>query len=157
MATGHTERGSPDAEPRGLGATLGLVTFAFLAIVAYWVVWFFVNRAWLASMNTPAYYVFENAFPAADGWLALACAGCAWTLYRRSPGALFWLLVGGSAAIYLGLMDVLFDLENGVYLAPTGDWGAVGTEIAVNAFSLGLGGWAMWFGWRNRRWFVARA
>lgn len=157
MVTGHTERASPEVEPRGLGATLGLVVFAFLAIVAYWIVWFFVNRAWLASMNTPAYYVFENAFPAADGWLALACAGCAWTLHRRSPGALFWLLVGGSAAIYLGAMDVLFDLENGVYLAPTGDWGAVGTEIAVNAFSLGLGGWAMWFGWRNRRWFVARA
>jgi hypothetical protein len=137
--------------------TLGLVLAAFPAMVAYWTIWFFGDRASLASMDTHAYYVFENAFPAADGWLALSCAACGWTLYRRRPAALFWLLAGGSAALYLGLMDVLFDLENGVYLAPKGDWGAVGTEIAINLYSLGVGAWALWFGWRHRRWFAARA
>lgn len=145
-----------DAPPRGLGLTLGLVLFAFVAIVAYWMVWFFGDRSSIASAHTHAYYVFENAFPAADGWLALACAGSAWTLYRRRPAAVFWLLAGGSAALYLGLMDVLFDLENGIYLAPTGDWGAVVTEIAINAYSLGVGAWVLTFGWRHRRWFLAR-
>ncbi|HEY6463831.1 MAG TPA: hypothetical protein VIY73_26860 [Polyangiaceae bacterium] len=142
--------------PRYLGLTLGLVVAAFLALVAYWVIWFFVNRAWLASLDTPSYYVFENAFPAADAWLAIACALGGWALWRRRSSALFWLLAGGSASIYLGLMDVLFDLENRVYLAPHGDWGSVATEIAINVYSLGVGAWALSFGWRNRRWFLTR-
>jgi len=147
---------SPADAPPLLGVTLGLVLGGFVAIVAYWLIWFFVDRRLLASMDTPAYYVFENAFPAADAWLALCCAMCAWTLWKRRGSALFWLLVGGSASIYLGLMDVLFDLENGVYLAPTGDRGAVATELAINVFSLGIGAWALWFGWWHRRYFLAR-
>jgi hypothetical protein len=35
--------------------TLGLIVVAFVALVAYWVVWFFVDRAILASANTEAY------------------------------------------------------------------------------------------------------
>jgi len=145
-----------DAPPRFLGLTLGLVLAAFVALLAYWIIWFFVNREWLASTDTQAYYVFENAFPAADGWLAVGCAFGAWALHKRKASALFWLLAGGSSSIYLGLMDVLFDLENGIYLAPKGDWGAVGTEVAINVYSLGVGAWALWFGWRHRRWFIAR-
>lgn len=147
---------SSEEKPRFYGLTLGLIVAAFVALVAYWIVWFFVNRDWLASMDTPAYYVFENAFPAADGWLALACAAGAWAMHERRASALFWLLAGGSASVYLGLLDVLFDLENGVYLAPRGDWGSVATEVAINVYSLGVGAWALWFGWHNRRWFVAR-
>ena len=142
--------------PRFRGLTLALLVVAFVAIVAYWLVWFFGDRGALASMDTRAYYVFEDAFPAADGWLAITCAAAAWTLYRQRPSAVFWLLAGGSASLYLGLMDVLFDLENGVYLAPRGDWGAVATEIAINVYALGVGAWALWYGWRHRRWFAAR-
>jgi hypothetical protein len=141
--------------PRGYKLTIALVVVAFVALVAYWVVWFFVDRAVLASDTTDSYYAFENAFPAADGWLAMACAATAWTLVKRRRSALFWLLVGGSSAIYLGLLDVLFDLENGIYRAPTGDWGAVGTELVINAYSLGVGAWALAFGWRNRAWLLA--
>jgi hypothetical protein len=146
-----------EAEPRHYRLTLGLVLAAFVAMVAYWVIWFFVDRSWLANMDTQAYYVFENAFPAADGWLAVACAAGAWTMWKRRASSLFWLLAGGSASVYLGLMDVLFDLENGVYAAPKGDWGAVGVEVAINLYALGVGAWALAFGWRNRTWFLARA
>ncbi len=124
-------------------------------MIAYWVVWFFVDRSWLASLDTPSYFVFENAFPAADGWLTVACGMGAWTLWKRRPTALFWLLAGGSASVYLGLMDVLFDLENGVYRAG-GDVGAVITEVAINLYSLGVGAWAMRFGWRHRAFFLSR-
>jgi hypothetical protein len=146
-----------DAAPPHYGLTIGLTLAAFVALVAYWFIWFFVSRDWLASADTQAYFVFENSFPAADGWLAVACAGGAWSLYKRKGSALFWLLAGGSASIYLGLMDVLFDLENGIYLAPKGDFGAVVTELAINVYSLGVGAWALAYGWRHRRWFLARA
>jgi hypothetical protein len=142
------------ATPRFHKLTIGLVLAALIAMFAYWFIWFFVNRDWLASMDTPAYYVFENAFPAADGWLTLACGAGAFTMWKRRPTALFWLIAGGSASVYLGLMDVLFDLENGVYKAPRGDWGAVVTEIAINLYALGVGAWALYFGWKNRAWFM---
>ena len=143
-------------DPPGLRLTLALVLVAFLALVAFWVIWFFVNRQWLANLDTPAYYAFENAFPAADAWLAVCCGVGAWALWKRSQSALFWLIAGGSSSIYLGLMDVLFDLENGVYAAPRGDWGTTATEIAINLYSLGVGAWALSFGWRHRRYFLAR-
>jgi hypothetical protein len=149
------DRGASREAPRGAGATLGLVLAAFVALVAYWIVWFFVNREWLASLDTPAYYVFENAFPAADAWLAVCCGAGAWALWKRRASSLFWLVAGGSSSLYLGLMDVLFDLENGVYGAPKGDRGAVGTEVAINVYALGVGAWALWFGWRNRRYFAS--
>jgi len=143
------------AAPPHLRLTLGLVAAAFVALVAYWVIWFFVDRSWLASLDTQPYFVFENAFPAADGWLAVACGAGAWALWKRRASALFWLLAGGSASIYLGLMDVLFDLENAVYR--TGGAGAVATEAAINVYSLGVGAWALRFGWRNRAWFLSLA
>jgi hypothetical protein len=144
----------PADAPRFARALAASLTLAGVAIVAYWVVWFFIDRSWLASLDTDAYVTFENAFPAADSWLAIACAASVWAIRRRRPSAVFWLSAGGSAAIYLGLMDVLFDVENRVYLV--GDTGAVITEATVNVMALGLGGWAMWFGWHHRTWFLAR-
>ena len=143
------------SEPPLLRLTLVLVLVAFVALLAYWIIWFFVNREWLANLDTEPYYVFENAFPAADGWLAIACGAGAWALWKRKASGLFWLLVGGSSSIYLGCMDVLFDLENGIYRAPRGDWGSVGIEVAINLYALGVGAWALSFGWKNRRWFLA--
>src|ERR1700722_7251664 len=100
------------SEPRGRTAAIALAAVGSVATVAYWVIWFGVNRDWLASAHTESYYVFENAFPLADAWLALTLSLAAWALWQRRESGLLWLLLGGSAAIYLGAMDVLFDLEN---------------------------------------------
>ncbi|MEO8551317.1 MAG: hypothetical protein ABI678_15145 [Kofleriaceae bacterium] len=116
------------------------------AIVAYWTIWFAIDRDWLASLHTPAYYVFENAFPLADGWLVVTAAAAAITLRANRPSAAFWLIAAGSAGVYLAGMDVLFDLQNGVYSAP--DHAAVATELVINLCSLGLGVWALAAGWR---------
>lgn len=148
---------APASDPPHLRATVALVGVAFVAMIAYWSIWFFVDRSWLANLDTPSYFVFENAFPAADGWLTVACGFGAWALAKRRQSGLFWLLAGGSASIYLGLMDVLFDLENGVYRSPKGDWGATATEIAINLYALGVGAWALRYGWRHRAWFLSRS
>ena len=57
--------------PRGRGIIVGVMIFAALLILAYWVIWFLVDRNLLASLHTDYYYRFENAFPAADAWLGL--------------------------------------------------------------------------------------
>lgn len=138
------------ARPRGTSAAFWIMALTVVAMIAYWGIWFGVDRDWLATAHTPEYYAFENAFPLADAWMTLASLLGAIALKRRRPAAVFWMLVGGGASVYLGLMDVLFDLEHGIYLAPTGDWGGVVVEVLVNLATLLAGGWILWFAWRNR-------
>jgi len=92
----------------------GMLVVAIALDVTYWTIWF-ANRDWIASDHTQAYYDFENAFPLADLWLGLACLLALVTLRLGRPSALLWLLCAGSSALYLFGMDVLYDLEHGIF------------------------------------------
>ena len=122
-----------------------LLVVVAAVVVCYWALWY-GHRSLVASETRPGYYEFENAFPVADGWLVVTLVAGAWTLSRRRPVALGWLLAGAGAGLYLFSMDVLYDLEHGIW--GRGSAGLV--ELAVNAatlvLSLGVGGWA----WRRR-------
>ena len=130
--------------------------FAALLTIAYWVVWFGGGRALLASANTTSYYAFENAFPAADGWLALTLLLGALGLALNRPWGLLAGLLAGGAGVYLGCMDVLFDLENGIYLVPKGgDPSAVIIEATINVLTFTLGVVVITYLWRQRRALLA--
>lgn len=77
---------------------------------------------------------------------------------RRRAYGLLWILLGGGASIFLGCIDVLFDLENHIYSGALGaNAGAAIIEIAINIITFMFGiAIVMWAG-RNRRWFLARA
>ena len=126
------------------------VTVVLLAgvvlMVAYWTAWY-ADRSLVASNSRHAYYEFENAFPLADGWLTVALLGAAWTLSRRSPLALFWMLAGGGAGIYLFGMDVLYDLENGIWWS-SGAGGVI--ELLINLVTLVVSVWLMRWAWQRR-------
>jgi hypothetical protein len=132
---------------------IGLLWFGSIATVAYWVVWFGINRSWLATVDTPSYYAFENAFPASDAWMAATAALGAIALQRRRASALLWMLLAGSASVYLAGMDVLFDLENGIYRQ--GDAGGVAVEVFINVGCLAGGIAIIAFAWRHRRHFLS--
>jgi hypothetical protein len=132
---------------------IGLLWFGSVATVAYWVVWFRINRSWLATVDTPSYYAFENAFPASDAWMAVTAALGAIALQRRRTSALLWMLLAGSASVYLAGMDVLFDFENGIYRQ--GDAGGVAVEIFINVGCLAGGIAIIAFAWRHRRHFLS--
>src|SRR6185437_10060274 len=106
------------AGPRGLRLIIGIMVFAALITVAYWAIWFGIDRSILASSQATSYFTFENAFPAADAWLALTLIVGALGLARRRPWGLLSTILAGGAGVYLGCMDVLFDLENGIYQIP---------------------------------------
>jgi hypothetical protein len=139
---------APTPRPSGWRLAIALQLFAFAATALYWIIWFFINRAWLANQDTPAYYAFENAFPLADAWMALASLGGAITLYRRHATALLFMLLAGSASIYLGLLDVLFNLENGVYAAASG--ASLAVEVVINLLSFAIPIYIIAFAWRAR-------
>jgi hypothetical protein len=91
-----------------------MLVVAIALDAAYWSIWF-THRGWVASENTRAYDDFENAFPLADLWLGVACIFALVTLVRRRPSALLWLVATGAAGLYLGCMDLLYDLEHGIF------------------------------------------
>lgn len=122
-----------------------MLVVAVVIDVAYWSIWF-TNRAWIESDTTNAYVEFENAFPLADAWLGLTCVLAFAALGRRSPAALLWLIAAGSAGMYLFGMDVLYDLENGIYAKGAG--GVV--EAAINAITLAFSVIALHWSWSRR-------
>jgi hypothetical protein len=149
---------SMELAPRGRGIIVGVMIFATLLILAYWVIWFLVDRNLLASLHTDYYYRFENAFPLADAWLGLLLILATVGLLLRRPWGLLAGLLGGGAGIYLGCMDVLFDLENGVYHIPAnGDASGVIIEVVINILTFGLGILVTTYIWRNRAWFLLGA
>lgn len=95
---------------------IGLNIFAALAITSFWTTWF-LDASILAALKPDhpeyeIYMAFENAFPLADSWLALAALIGAWGLYRmRDWGFLFTIIAGGSA-IFLALMDALYFIQH---------------------------------------------
>lgn len=142
---------------RGRIAVISAMIFAALLTIAYWTIWFGVDRNILASSHAASYYAFENAFPAADGWLTLTLLLGALGIARRRPWGLLWGLLAGGAGVYLGCMDVLFDLENGIYLVPKGgDPSAVIIEVAINVLTFLLAAVVLTYVWRNRRWLFAQ-
>jgi hypothetical protein len=87
--------------------------FTAANIVAYWLIWFGIDRDILASSRADYYFRYENAFPAADVWLGITLLVGAVGILRLRPWGLLATLLAGGAGIYLGCVDVLFDLETG--------------------------------------------
>src|SRR6266851_3789662 len=142
--TGPGQTASPTQSLPGRRVIAGMLIFAAVITIAYWVIWFFIDRSILASTNTISYYTFENAFPAADGWLTLsALIGAIGLLLQRRWGV-FWTIVAAGSGIYLGCMDVLFDVQNGIYLLGS----AAIVEIIINVLTFGLGLIGLVWAWR---------
>jgi hypothetical protein len=118
---------------------------ALVVLVAYWVLWY-AARGVVESDTTQAYVDFENAFPLADAWLGLCVLLAVRAARRRQPTALLWLLAGGGAGVYLFCMDVLYDLEHGIYGKGAG--GLV--ELGINLLTLGLSVWFLRWSWTRR-------
>ncbi|HEY4451318.1 MAG TPA: hypothetical protein VGN13_06960 [Solirubrobacteraceae bacterium] len=119
--------------------------FPMALLLAYWAAWF-GDRSLVASDHTPEYIAFEQSFPLADAWLLGAMAMSALQLSRRRPSALLWLTVTGGAGVYLVALDILYDLQHGIYAKPRG--GVI--ELAINVLTLTLSVGLLRFAWRFR-------
>jgi hypothetical protein len=133
--------------PQGFWVIVGLLLFATVATALFWIAWFFIPNSVQAS-NWECYIVFEQAFPLADAWMAIAALIAAIGLWRRKDwGFLFGLLAGG-AAIFLGLMDLLYDLEHGTFARLTAE---SLIELVIVVLVLALGPVVITYLWTHRR------
>jgi hypothetical protein len=124
-------------------ASWAIATAALL--VAYWALWF-ADRGAVASDHTAGYIAFEQSFPLADAWLFAALLIAAVQLWRRRPSALLWVFVVGGAGVYLAALDVLYDLQHGIYAKPDGGAVELGLNLVTALSSIGI----LSFGWRFR-------
>lgn len=141
--------------PPALGAIIGGLWIASAGDLLYWILFFTTGQ--VQSSHDPIYLGFEGSFPAADAWLGLAAILCAEGLRRRRSWGVFYGIAAGSAFIYLGLMDTLYNFEHGMYRQLSGEM--LG-EIVINVVCFVFGPLLMWYVWRYRAWFeprVARA
>jgi hypothetical protein len=120
-----------------------------IGLLLFWAAFFTVG---LAPANPPpGYFQFEHSFTVPDIILAvgLIIAGWCWlgTAPARVASAHTLSLLCAGALIFLGLLDISFNLQNGMY---TGWWLDAVLAFAINAWCIGFGGFtAFAIGFRN--------
>lgn len=122
-----------------------LLILTSVMLTAYWAAWF-GDRGIVAGDHTSEYIAFEQSFPLADAWLAGVALLAAIQLLRRRPTALMGLMIVGGAGGNLCGMDVLYNLQHGIYTHAHGDVTELGINIATAALSIGV----LRFAWRFR-------
>ncbi len=132
--------------PRAQRVALGIQVFVVVAASLYWALWYGGGRALIANQASDTYVAFQNAFLLADCWLVGVCALGAWAILARRPTWSLWVMLGASSSVFLGLMDVCFNFENGIYASARGP--ALALEVLLNALALGFGVWGAQLGWR---------
>ena len=101
---------------RGRRRTIGALLTGAALLACYWAAWL-LDRSLLASDTRPAYYEFEAAFFLADVWLAACLVAGARALSARRAAALLWLLAAAGAGGFLFGVDLLYNLQHGVWFA----------------------------------------
>jgi len=135
--------------------TMVLICLGFFAaaiIPLYWILWFLapdlIRNFSPGAPEYEAYVTFEQAFLLADAWLALVALCSSIGLIRKRPWGLLGSLLAGSSAVYLGLMDLLYDLQHSVFVPLTAS-GA--TELVIVILSLSLGVTTILLSWNVLR------
>lgn len=124
----------------------GLLILTSTLLATYWLLWF-TDRSLVASEYTSGYIDFEQSFLLADALLAGFALLAAVRLWGRRMDAVIWLAIIGGAGMYLCAMDVLYDLQHGIYAKSTGG----GTEFAINTATAALSIGVVRFAWRFRK------
>ena len=125
---------------RGRRRVIGALVAGAALLVLYWAGWL-LDRSMLASDTRPAYYEFEAAFALADAWLAFCLVAGARALAGRRPTALLWLLAAGGAGGFLLALDVLYNLQHGVWFASQRGLLELVRNLATGAGTIALFAW----------------
>lgn len=125
---------------RDIKIVIGIGIFGFVVLTAYWIIWFTAPQ--LIQSRTPdapdyaIYVAFEQAFPLADSYIAVAALIGAIGLSKMRPWGFLSSLLGSGGLIFLGLMDLLYDIEHKMF-APLNAESTMELVIVILTFVLG--------------------
>ncbi len=121
-----------------------LEVLAGVFTIIFWILFFFVPNS-VQSSNERCYMVFQRSFVAADLWMSIAFFLSAYYLYHHETAGILWGIVAGGTFVFLGLMDVLYNIENGMYKHINS---GMFFEILINLVSLIFGGYTIHYTWK---------
>lgn len=138
--------------PASINIVIGIGIFTVVAMLAYWFAWFAAPSVVQARTPVDAdyaiYVAYEQAFPLPDAFVTVAAlVGLIGLQKMRSWGFLSMLLAAGGA-FFLGLEDLLYDLEHSMFVPFTG---AAGIELAIVLVIMLLGPTMTVLLWKHRR------
>jgi hypothetical protein len=140
---------------RDINIVIGIGIFAVIAIVAYWITWFAAPQAIQSrTPDAPDYSIyvnFEQAFPMADGYVAIATLIGVIGLWQMAPGGFLSMMLVGGGALFLGLMDLLYDLEHQMFVPLTAE---SLIELIIVIVTLSLGPIMTSLLWKHRKEFL---
>jgi len=141
--------------PLGVNFVIGVGILIVVGVVLFWATWFLAPESIQArSPDAPDYQIyvsFEQAFILADCWIVISLLIGIVGLWRmRDWGFLFALLAGGGG-IFLALMDLLYDLQHGMFVPLTSE---AATELIIVLLTLSLTPLSIYLLWRHRRMFI---
>ncbi len=119
-----------------------------IGIIFFWIAFFTSD---LVQIDDPqlreAYLAFESAFPVPDAYLVVVLIiGGIGLLRRKSYGRLL-SFIGGASLVFLGLLDVSFNTQHGIYSLGLDD--AV-MNLSINLLCLGTGVFLILTIWKYR-------
>jgi len=107
-----------------------------ICCIYYWID--FYVRGEVQVVNEDWYVKFQKAFTIADSWMAVsALVGAIGLLSGQLYGLLF-ALIAAASLIFLGLMDVTFNIQNNLYRL-VGTSSQMKFEVFLNLWALGFG------------------
>lgn len=123
-----------------------LAVFQILLAVGFVGFWIYFFRVENRNPARDAVYLgFERSFPVPDLCWATPCLVIsAVGLLTGQRYGVFWTGLAGSALLFLGLLDISFNLRHGGYTTNKAD--AV-TNVIINAVCVIFGPVFVWFAW----------
>ena len=90
-----------------------------LGLILFWIGFFTVGMA--PENPPPCYFAYEHSFPVPDIIMAVALIVSSALLFKGRPLGRLISLVSAGALMFLGVLDMCFNYQNGVYAASTMD------------------------------------
>jgi len=135
-----------------INIVIGIGSFAVVAIIAYWFFWFAVPGVVQARMPSDpdfaVYAGYELAFPLPDVFAGIAALLGVIGLWKMKDWGFLSMLLAAGATFFLGLEDLLFDLENHMFVPFNA---AAGIEAAIVLLIMSLGPVMTVLLWRQRK------
>lgn len=109
-------------------------------VVLYWLSFFFGGEVHAAQDD--CYFIFQRNFPVPDIVTAIAGLLCAEGLRRGRGWGLIWGGVAAGGILFLGLIDVSYNVWNGMYANMSL---AMLNENLINIYCLVFGPYLVWY------------
>ncbi|MHA1291512.1 MAG: hypothetical protein ACTSQJ_02460 [Promethearchaeota archaeon] len=119
--------------------------FIAVGFIGFWIYFFLVENK--NPENSDVYLAFERSFPLPDLCWATPCLIIAAIgIITNQQFGIFFSIAGGSAMLFLGLLDISFNLQNGGYSGKKFD---TILNLTINLICVIFGPIFMIYGWMN--------